>query len=94
VIFALSEGSLRSQACRAELDYARALGIPVIPVIPVQVGPVQSLLATPIAEYQVIDYREPTSTAGVRLMSAVAESPGRRGLLPDPTATGGGVGRA
>lgn len=39
-IFALSQNSIQSKPCQAELDYARALGLPILPV---QIGPVDSL---------------------------------------------------
>lgn len=81
VVFVLSPSSLRSQACRSEVEYARALGVPVVPV---QVEPIESLAVTPVAEYQTIDYRERSAAVGVRLMSAIAESSARRTVEPDP----------
>ena len=79
LVFALSQHSLRSQACRAELDYALALGVPMIPI---QVGPVDSIAATSVAQYHVIDYRDPGF--GFRVMTAIAGGVARRGPLPDP----------
>jgi WD40 repeat protein len=81
LVFALSQHSLRSQACRAELDYALALRVPMIPI---QVGPVDSIATTPVAQYQVIDYREPSPALGYRVMTAIAEGVARRKPLPNP----------
>ena len=81
LVFALSQHSLRSQACRAELDYAEALGVPVLPI---QVGAVESLATTRVARYQIIDGREQSAALGYRVMSAIAEGAARRGPLPDP----------
>ena len=58
-VLALSDHSLTSRPCRAELDYAMALGIPVLPV---QVGEIGSLRTLPIAERQVVDFRERART--------------------------------
>lgn len=81
LVLALSQDALRSQACRAEVDYAEALGVPVIPI---QVGPVESLTATQVAGYQVIDYRQESSALGFRVMRAFTEGAARRGPLPEP----------
>lgn len=81
LVFALSENSLKSKPCRAEADYAQALGIPVLPV---QIGEVDSHRVDPIFATQTIDYRQKTSGAGIALIGAVNDLAARRGQLPDP----------
>lgn len=80
-VFALSDDSLRSKPCRAELDYAKALGLPILPV---QIGPVSTYRTDPIFATQLIDYRDSTKHSGIELISAVHESAARRTELPDP----------
>src|SRR3954452_24191544 len=80
-VFVMSQDSLASKPCLAELSYARALGLPILPV---QVGPVGTLRLTPVADLQVIDYRERTLAKGLALLDAVQESVTERGPLPDP----------
>lgn len=80
-VLALSERAIRSQPCRAELDYAKTLGISIVPV---QIGPVESLLTTPIAELHVLDYQERSATTGIRLVVAVSAGAASRHPLPDP----------
>lgn len=80
-VFALSDDSLRSKPCRAELGYAEALGLPILPV---QVGKVSAYRTDPIFTKQLVDYRDSTRSSGIALVSALHE----RGLesreLPDP----------
>jgi DNA-binding beta-propeller fold protein YncE len=80
-LFALSDSALRSKPCRAELDYARALQLPIVPV---QVGVVSTYRTDPIFATQVIDYRDPTRNSGIALISALHDSATRRTALPDP----------
>ena len=80
-VLALSEHSIRSQPCQAELGYATALGIPIVPI---QIGPVDSLPTAPIAKLQVVNYQERNATAGIRLVTAVTASAAGRRPLPDP----------
>ena len=80
-LFALSDNSLRSKPCRAELDYAKALRLPILPV---QVGPVSTYRTDPIFATQLIDYRDSTRNSGIELVSALHESAARRTELPDP----------
>lgn len=80
-VFALSDESLRSKPCRAELDYAKALGLPILPV---QIGPVSTYRTDPIFATQLIDYRGSTTQSGIELVSALHESVARRTELPDP----------
>lgn len=67
-IFAVSDDSLRSKPCRSELAYAKALGIPLIPV---QVGEVESYRTDLIFELQLIDYRTPSASSAFALIAAV-----------------------
>jgi streptogramin lyase len=80
-LFALSDNSLRSKPCRAELDYAKALGVPILPVL---IGPVSNYRTDPIFATQLIDYRDSTRNSGIELVSALHESAARRMELPDP----------
>lgn len=79
-LFALSDASWRSRPCQEELDYAKKLGLPVLPV---QVGPVHNL-RIPIMETQAIDYRERTPEAVLALVAALADLASRDTVLPDP----------
>src|SRR4051812_38276821 len=80
-LFALSTNSLTSKPCLAELSYARALGLPVLPV---QVGPVGNLRLTPVADLRVIDYRERSATSALALLDAVQERVEQRRPVPEP----------
>jgi outer membrane protein assembly factor BamB len=80
-LFAVSDKSLYSQPCRAELGYGRALGLPILPVV---VGEVSSYRADPIFSTQLIDYRNPTAATGLALMGALNEHATHRTDLPDP----------
>jgi TIR domain/FHA domain len=80
-LFALSDNSLRSKPCRAELGYAEALGLPILPV---QVGQVSTRRTDPIFTKQLVDYRDSTRRSGIALVSAVYERGLQRAELPDP----------
>lgn len=80
-VFALSNSSLGSKPCLAELAYARDLGLPILPV---QVGSVNNLRTAPISEIQIIDYRERTAASGIYLVSAIHDFSARRRELPSP----------
>lgn len=80
-VLALSNNSLRSKPCIAELEYAEALGLPVVPV---QIAPVDRPRLAPIAQIQMIDYCHPTAAAGIALVAALQDGAARRGALPDP----------
>jgi serine/threonine kinase PknH len=53
-IVALSNRLLESKPCQAELRYAQALQRPILPI---RIGPVDSMRANPLASLQVIDYQ-------------------------------------
>ncbi|MBM7807530.1 hypothetical protein JOD57_003367 [Geodermatophilus bullaregiensis] len=80
-LFALSDHSLASKPCLAELSYARQLGRPVVPV---QVGDVSKLRLSPVADIHVVDYRDRTRSGGLALTGAVHEAARERRPLPDP----------
>jgi hypothetical protein len=80
-VFALSENSLQSKPCRAEADYAEQLGLPILPV---QIGEVESYRDDSIFTKQLIDYRQPTGADGIELWEALQNLAARKKDLPDP----------
>jgi hypothetical protein len=81
LIFALSQSSIESRPCQAELHYAQALGLPILPV---QVGAVDSMQLNPLATVQAIDYRHPTPGTAMRLIAALNRERARGRPLPEP----------
>lgn len=80
-IVALSNRSLESKPCQAELRYAKALERPILPV---RIGPVDSMRANPLAALQVIDYENPSVDAGIQLVTAVHGLAAQQRPLPSP----------
>lgn len=80
-VVALSNSCLQSKPCRAEIDYAKALGLPILPVI---IGDVDSYRIDPIFSVQSVDLRTPDAAAGAALIAAVHERAAERKDLPDP----------
>ncbi|MGA8547102.1 MAG: toll/interleukin-1 receptor domain-containing protein, partial [Mycobacterium sp.] len=80
-IVALSNHSLESKPCQAELRYAQALQRPILPV---RIGPVDSMRANPLAALQVIDYQNPTVDTGIQLVTAVHALAAQQPPLPSP----------
>jgi serine/threonine kinase PknH len=80
-IAALSENWEQSRACRSELEYAQALGLPIIPV---QIGPLQSMVLNRLGHLQIIDYCVPTADTGIALTTEVRFKRERRRPLPRP----------
>lgn len=80
-VFALSENSLHSAACLSELQYARELGRPILPI---QLGDLPGLRDHIVFSYQSIDYRHPTASAGIALVRAVQQREHEMRPLPDP----------
>jgi hypothetical protein len=80
-LFALSDASLHSKPCRLELDYALALGRPILPV---QVGPITSFRANPLAALQIITYDPGSARCGFAILAAVDAAAQRVRPLPDP----------
>jgi serine/threonine kinase PknH len=80
-VVALSNSCLQSKPCRAEMDYAKALGLPVLPVV---IGDVDSYRIDPIFAVQSVDIRNPDAASGAALIAAVRERAAERSELPDP----------
>jgi serine/threonine kinase PknH len=80
-IVALSNHSLESKPCQAELRYAQALKRPILPV---RIGPIDSMRANPLAAVQTIDYQNPTPDTAIQLISALHELKAQRPPLPEP----------
>lgn len=80
-ITALSENWEHSRACRAELEYAQALGVPIIPV---QIGPLKSMVLNRVGHLQIVDYRVPTADTGITLTTEVRLKRDRQRPLPLP----------
>jgi len=78
---ALSNNTLQSKPCRAEMGYAKSLGLPVLPVV---IGDVDSYRIDPIFTIQSVDLRNATTTSGAALVTAVREKAAERKELPDP----------
>lgn len=76
-VFVLSPDSVRSRACKAELNYAVDLRRPVLPVMVREVS--LDLAPEPIPETQVINLTERTPEAVIRLLVALSRS-----RTPDP----------
>ncbi|MDT7767456.1 MAG: serine/threonine kinase PknH [Mycobacterium sp.] len=79
-IVALSNNALASKPCQAELRYAQALQRPILPV---QIGPITNVRLNPLAETQMVDFRNPTADAGIQLIGALQAQ--RAQLQPLPS---------
>jgi hypothetical protein len=83
-VFALSNNSRTSKPCQAELAYARALGLPILPV---QIGDTDRFLIDPLFT-NIIDYRMPDAQNSIKLITALrAKAAQHTGLaypLPAP----------
>lgn len=80
-IVALSNNWLQSKPSQAELRYAQALNRPILPV---RVGPVDSMRVNPVAALQIIDYQNPTVEAGIQLVTAIHGLRAKTEPLPSP----------
>ncbi|WP_172831720.1 sensor domain-containing protein [Mycobacterium asiaticum] len=80
-IVALSNNWLQSKPSQAELRYAQALNRPILPV---QVGPVDSVRVNPVSTLQIIDYQNPTVDAGIQLVTAIHALATKDAPLPSP----------
>jgi len=81
-LFALSNSSLQSKPCLAELRYAQALHKPVLPI---QIGPVESMRVTPVAAVEAIDFQNPDADSGIRLITAIQRARQQSAPLPSPS---------
>jgi hypothetical protein len=82
-IFALSPNSLESDPCALEFGYARALGLPILPV-EISDVPAETRRHHAVYSEQLVDYRNPSADTAIALMRAVGEREAARGPLPDP----------
>ncbi len=80
-IVALSNNWLQSKPSQAELRYAQALNRPILPV---KVGPVDSVRVNPVSTLQIIDYQNPTVDAGIQLVTAIHAMREKAAPLPSP----------
>ncbi len=80
-IVALSNNWLQSKPSQAELRYAQALNRPILPV---KVGPVDSVRVNPVSTLQIIDYQNPTVDAGIQLVTAIHAMRDKAAPLPSP----------
>jgi serine/threonine kinase PknH len=80
-IFALSQNSIEPKPARLNCNTTQALGLPILPV---QVGPVDTMQLNPLATVQAVDYRHPTPSTGMRLLAALHRERARRQALPEP----------
>ena len=81
-IFALSQESWESEACRSELDYVVKLGKPILPV-QVSDNIRLTLLSAPLAEIQVTNYVHRDKAAAFSLLKAINSTP-EPPAMPDP----------
>jgi serine/threonine kinase PknH len=80
-IAALSKNYLESKPCQAELRYAQDLDRPILPV---QIGPLDSMRVNPLASVQAIDYQHPSIESGIELIAAVHARQANARPLPSP----------
>ncbi len=80
-LVALSTSSLQSKPCQAEMGYAKALGLPMLPVL---VADVYSYRIDPIFTLQSVDYRKPDVASGMALIAALHDLAADRAELPRP----------
>jgi hypothetical protein len=80
-VVALSDEALDSRRCRVQLEYAKLLGLPIVPV---QIGKVASRRADPIFTVQWVDYRSPGAATAMALIAALHQLARQRTDLPDP----------
>jgi hypothetical protein len=80
-IAALSKNYLESKPCQAELRYAQDLDRPILPV---QIGPLDSMRVNPLASVQAIDYQNPSIESGIELIAAVHARQANARPLPSP----------
>jgi hypothetical protein len=81
-VFALSPAALASLACGRELEYAAALGKPVLPIW-LTGDDLWRRLPSALAMIQYVDYRKQTREASLRLARAFMNMPSTP-PLPDP----------
>lgn len=85
--FAVSPDALNSSACNSEIDYADALGKPILPILIVDIS--INILPSPLSKIQFSDYRVGDKAAVLGLANALASMPGSQSmpvLPPEPSA--------
>ena len=80
-LFAMSDHSLESKACLAELAYAGALQRPILPV---QVGHVSAERSHLLAGRQAVTFRVDDAVTGFAVLDAADNAAKKVGPLPDP----------
>ena len=80
-LFAKSDHSLGSRACIAELEYAKALQRPILPV---EVGHVTSERSNLLADVQHVVFRADDVTTAFEVLREADRAAKRAGPLPDP----------
>ena len=80
-IVAVSNNSLASKPCQAELQYAESLRRPILPV---QISPIDSVRVTPLAARQILDFRDPSKQNSIRLLTSVQRRQAQVPTLPWP----------
>ena len=81
VLLAVSPAGLESDACRAEIGYARQVGKAVLPVMVEAVLP--ALLPRDLAQLQLVDYTGRNQNEAFELLAALKTLPAP-GPVPDP----------
>lgn len=81
VLFAVSPASLDSSACQSEIEYAFALGKPVLPVAIERIVP--DLLPPQLARLQMVDFAESNGQEVFDLVNALQSLPDPR-PVPEP----------
>ena len=78
---ALTDQCLQSKPCQAQLNYARALGLPMLSV---QIDHVTRYRIDPTSIRQSVDFRHPDVASGMAVMEALHTLAAQRTALPDP----------
>src|SRR3954470_15932543 len=79
-VVAVSDKSLQSKPCKAELEYARDLNRSIVPI---KVGPVTNFRANSLSTLQTIEFRTNDARSVFEIIGAVDEAAGRTPPLPD-----------
>jgi hypothetical protein len=80
-VLALSDYSLTSRRCQAELAYAQGLRRPILPV---QIAPIDNTRNNPVPDRPIIDYQHPNADTGIALIAAVNALAAQAAPPPDP----------
>lgn len=80
-VLAVSDDSLASRACTAELEYAEQLGRPILPV---EVGRVTAVRSYVLADLQSVYFDPDDAATGFSVLAAADHAAERAGPLPDP----------